>query len=199
MPEAVRVSYLNYLAGNTSEECIKAKEIVADRRRLFDPLDLMDWAEMPSVELSPEQAAKNNRRAREFSEKNPYIELMKNLCKKAEVKRAFRACYHNTTGRRMRDIGGSIYVDEDPLEIGVARVVVECDCGGWDYFRGEVGVELEGKLLLIRQSICRWLGYGEMGWDWIVKDDLEEAAHVAVQQTREFRQILFEWVKKTIG
>src|SRR5260370_460505 len=63
MPEAVRVSYLKYLAGNTSEECIKAKEIVADRRRLFDPLDLMDWAEMPTVELSPEQAAKSNRRA----------------------------------------------------------------------------------------------------------------------------------------
>jgi len=85
MPEAVRVSYLKYLAGNTSEECVKAKKIVADRERLFDPLELMDWAELPSVELSPEQAEKNNRRAREFSEKNPYIELMKNFARKMRL------------------------------------------------------------------------------------------------------------------
>src|SRR3989442_1462026 len=90
LPEAARVAYVRRLCGNTSDECVRAKEAVLDRKRLFDPLELKAWAEAPTIELSAERD-QANRRIRELAQKTQhYRGLFKKVCKKGDVKRAFR-------------------------------------------------------------------------------------------------------------
>ncbi len=202
LPEESRVLFLNCLAGITPGGCSNLKEFVFARESQNYALVLMEWAKKPSVEMPAEELESILLRAREFDKKTQYYEkLMKSLCKKDAVKRAFRTCYFNTTGRRMRPIGDSGFADPELLVFGGARIVTEWDCGGWSHFREEIGVEWEGKMVMAQQSICSWLGYfpiGAGGWNWILNNDLEQAAHDAVQQTIQFRHILFNCVKKAL-
>lgn len=205
LPWKDQVAYLKCLERNGTPESDKLRNIVSDRNRLFDNLELMEWAEAPSLEISAEQREQFRRRVRKTVGGDPhqyYKNQLKNLCKKAEVTRAFRACYFKTTGQRMSPTGDSVYADKKPLVVGDARIVVEWDCGGWTHFHEEIGVEWRGEIAIAPQSICSWLGYypiGGEGWDWILKDDLEPAALDGVQQTIQFRDILYACVTKVLN
>jgi hypothetical protein len=210
LPESVRVSYMKCLAENpatNSEACSKLRSAVFDFQHRNSSLVLMEWAKSPTLNPTVEQLENIKSSAAQTMQlwkETQYVEkLLKSCCKKKQVISAFRTCYYNTTGRRMAatDEAG-VFADKEPLIFGDARIVVEWDCGGWNHFCDEIAVEWEGKRVTGRQSICSWLGYypaGAGGWLMITKDDLEQAAHDAVQQTLQFRQILCDGVKKAIG
>ena len=203
-PRSFQESYVKCLAEEPASEFGEMTKVEIFRRaRQFSTLVLMQWAERPSMEVTEEQLKKWNVEAAAYDRKTGYYkEQVKNLCKKAEVKRAFRDRYYKMTGRRMRATEeDSIFADESPVVIGDARVVVEWDCGGWTHFREEIGIEWQNKMSFVQRSLCSWLGFfpvGGEGWGWILKDDLDQAAHDAVQQTIQFRDILVKAVRKAL-
>jgi len=209
LPESVRVSYMNCLAETpsmNSAECSKLRSAVFDFQHRNSPLVLMEWAKNPTMSPTAEQLENINssvaRTMQMWKEINYVEKFLKSCCKKKQVISTFRTCYYNTTGRRMSATDeASVYADKEPLIFGDARIVVEWDCGGWTHFCEEICVEWEGKRVMSQQSICSWLGYcpaGAGGWLMITKDDLAQAAHDAVQQTLQFRQILCDGVRNAL-
>lgn len=193
IPKEFQREYLDCLAGDAPDSSCKIVELLSDRARINDPLLLKKWANSPSIEV-PFEYDHMRANVTAFLQRTRYYDtLIKKLCKKAQIKRTFTAIYSQLTGRRMRSVGDSVFVDESLIKAGDARILINWDCGGWTHFREEIGIEWNGVEHIPRQSICSWLGYypiGAGGWIWITEDDLEKAGHVAVRQTIQFVEIL---------